>query len=102
MQVICDAHTAFLVHFGQNGPNLCRTRAQIIFDECIGQTGKHSLELCITTFVPRTIEILRVYTLTLPLENLKRQNIEAHCSAQNKYAVVDSLFDGYKPLFRST
>ena len=29
------------------------------------------LLLCITTFVPRTIEILRMHTLTLPLENLK-------------------------------
>ena len=32
------------------------------------------LLLCVTTFVPRKIEILRVHTLTLPLENLKLQN----------------------------
>ena len=33
------------------------------------------LLLCITTFVPRTIEILHVNTLTLPLENLKLQSL---------------------------
>ena len=32
------------------------------------------LLLCITTLVPRTIEILHVHTLTLPLENLKLQS----------------------------
>ena len=34
------------------------------------------LLLCITTFVPRTIEILRLHTLILPLENLKLQTIQ--------------------------
>ena len=33
------------------------------------------LLLCITTFVPRTIEVLRVHTLTLPLENLKLKSV---------------------------
>ena len=39
--------------------------------EVYARTG--FLLLCITTFVPRTIEILRMHTLTLPLENLKLQ-----------------------------
>ena len=28
-----------------------------------------------TTFVPRTVEILRMHTLILPLENLKLQTV---------------------------
>ena len=34
------------------------------------------LLLCLTTFVPRTIEILRMHILTLPLENLKLQSYD--------------------------
>ena len=50
------------------------------------------LLLCITTFVPLTVEILRVHTLCLPLENLKLQSVKpreslSKCSSYVLYPV---------------
>ena len=52
--------------------------------------------LCITTFVPRTIEILRVHTLTLLLENLKLQSMpqrlpKSHPSLFNDFMSIDII-----------